>query len=332
MKCNFRIAFANLLAASIFLSLIGCKKDVSSLSKLDVERSVPVIAATYPAKYFDNVNKLIRQGKNYYSFENLPGWKVVDEPTMPKKSDATYRTSADGDESDAFVEYDESEMIPYYYYGSEAEENQYFPGSYPDAEDLLYPNYYYNNGYYSQIVGNDFTMNYGGEIVPRAHDMTVYKTGTFTKRNVYIQVRLHFLYARISNGSGNVKFTYAVVPSDKGTYWVTGTKMGELDESAKTFAFNLDKTGYGDFLGSEIKETRTVIYSVEGSMKVSSNVNVGAFQVGAELGAGFTINSATHTYTYYTIQGTIEMPSEGMFTTPTYQINFSGNSFGIAKE
>jgi hypothetical protein len=108
--------------------------------------------------------------------------------------------------------------------------------------------------------------------------------------------------------------------------------MGELDESNKFFRFDVTRDGDGDYEGHELNEKRSLIFSVNGSMKISADVNLEVFKIGTELGAGFVIQSTTYTYTYYNVQGTITLDKENLIGSPSYQMNTEFMSTGMQKE
>lgn len=70
------------------------------------------------------------------------------------------------------------------------------------------------------------------------------------------------------------------------------------------------------------EETRTAVYSTTGNIKISTNLNLGAFQAGAEFGAGFTISSAAYTYNQYSMNADGEIWIEGS----TYGYNMPPNT------
>jgi hypothetical protein len=334
IKTNFSVSALSVLAFSILFSISGCKKETSPPQ--EPERIAPAAAltsvtATYPVKYFDTVNKLIRQGKNYTSFQSLPGWQIINTETKSIKSNELFRTA---DDSEAFTSYDQDDYSPRYINeylypnGNDIEEWPYSPGTQPQAEQTLYS----DQVVVSQGSGfeADGIMSWSWYYVPKPKLMVLYKHATFTKRDVSLRIMFQFVYVRI-DASGSTKYYYSPI-NYPFNYFVTGTKMGEIDESNPSLYSNLTRDGYGEFSGAGISEKRTIIYSVQGSMKVSANVNLGAFQVGGELGAGFTITSASHTYTHYSVSGTVVLEQENYVTTPSYQMNFSPQSFGVQKE
>lgn len=59
-------------------------------------------------------------------------------------------------------------------------------------------------------------------------------------------------------------------------------------------------------------EKRTIIRSTTGEVKISTNAKVEAFQVGTELGTGFTIQSASNIYNQYSMSATGQIQIEAL--------------------
>lgn len=339
MKTNFRLGVLGLL--SIFASITSCKKDLGSSEKLNMDEQPSTldrskeITATYSSKYFDTVSNLIRQRKNYASFQNIPGWSIINPGLKSESSSQLYRTSES--ESEAFIEsevgtFEEPTDYSNFWLadnGNNIREWQYLPGYYPGAEQVIFGDWSFSN----VLLVGDPTMSWMYNPVPKPHNMVVYKTRRFDTRQVWMEVELPFLYIKyLKDQSGVRSFKYAMLDNYRGTFHLTGTKMGEINESSKYFSFILDKDGYGEFSGGEVSEKRTLIVSTTGSSKVSTSINLEGFQAGVEIEEGFTISSASHTYSYYSCQGTIVLDKESYFNQPDCQINWTSRMFGLQIE
>jgi hypothetical protein len=207
--------------------------------------------------------------------------------------------------------------------------------------DDIYSTFNFGVGIYPFLFGNgsivtnpfgDFKTNneYSAPVFRIGH---IIATQGFTRRAVQMTIYVPYRYSvQFSQYTGTFKFIYAPVTDLTGSgnapiFGISGSKMGEVSGTVYGDV-SLDPTGWFAFSGSGLSEKRTKIYSTQGTVKVSTNVNVSAFQIGAELGTGFTISSASNCYNSYYTDGTGQLSASGTEQRPTYSISWTGYSMG----
>jgi hypothetical protein len=167
----------------------------------------------------------------------------------------------------------------------------------------------------------------------------IVSTQGFTKRNVSMTIYVPYRYGvQYSKYTGLFKFIYgsAADMTPTGTssiFGLSGSKMGEVSENVYG-SVDLDPGGFFAFYGNGHTEKRTAIISTTGQVKMSANVNLNAFPIGATLGAGaevggsFTISSVDNAFNLYYVSGYGNLSTSGNSQRPTYTITWNGISVG----
>lgn len=85
-----------------------------------------------------------------------------------------------------------------------------------------------------------------------------------------------------------------------GPYWGTYT-------ASQSPAYVQGISNHSANVHAQGTEVRTEVRSVQGNIKISTEADLALFQVGTEMGAGFTIQSANNIYNQYVLNGTFSI-------------------------
>lgn len=153
------------------------------------------------------------------------------------------------------------------------------------------------------------------------HKKTVYSRFqqdlTFAIRGNVIEVVVPFqfdwgIYANAgTNTISNVRMFTPIQLLPVGAYWGTvtpgTTQYINSGPGSNPYGQSASISAYAN-----AQEIRTQIFSTTGEAKISTNANIGAFQIGAELSAGFTIQSVINIYNQYSMNAHGQIWIEGI--------------------
>jgi hypothetical protein len=165
----------------------------------------------------------------------------------------------------------------------------------------------------------------------------------FVVRGNTIQVVVPFTYdlgILADAGTNTITNLRAFTPVQilpTGSYWGTVTQGATWYVNGGAGADSYEQSAGIDAYGSA-QEVRTYLRSVQGGAQISTNANVGAFTIGAQLSANFTIQSATNTYNQYSMNAdgyiyiqAITYGGYGSIPTSQFQGTISADDYGILR-
>lgn len=118
-----------------------------------------------------------------------------------------------------------------------------------------------------------------------------------------------------------LNFSYGVTVSTSGSFVLAGISPGSPAVQILPVGANWgtvtqissSMNGNGSALGAfaHAQEERTQIWSQNLTFKISTNINVEAFQIGGEMGAGFTIQKVNNIYNQYDLTAQLSIYATG---------------------
>ena len=194
-----------------------------------------------------------------------------------------------------------------------------------EGEEDTWDAFYVEGGSQWDQVDVPFDVNPYDYVGTRAYNGIYRENQTFAIRGNQIIASIPFVVTcaldinswypvKISKGIGN---QLQILPINGGWGTVTQTTAnnwldGETDQAG---------------IHAEAQEVRTKVTSTTGAVKISTTADISVFKVGAELSAGFTIQTAENIYNQYTMDGVVMVTVQGYgtvgppFITPYGQIH-----------
>jgi hypothetical protein len=191
-----------------------------------------------------------------------------------------------------------------------------------DGTDYFYnPLANYNGDYDIDPWGGGVSNKYINFVVMR---------GFFPRRGNTIKVVVPFTY--FESGGGAFKddnYSGRTVPS----LALEGNFLGDVDQNYY-LTWNIQNPtrrsnpAYGNSSGG-LMETRTVLKSTDGRIKLVSTFKGGLVEVGGEAEAGFTVSSKYNSTTSYDFTATFDITINSFTEPPTIHYNLGGTCNGI---
>lgn len=188
-----------------------------------------------------------------------------------------------------------------------------FVASYPDGDD---PGYYpYSDGTYIY----DYTSN---QFYHEKFINIVKLSGYLPRRGIDFNVRIPY-YFYFKNGAAGAATQY---PSDLSNYnkwiYIVGDKLGDFSTGYIVWnIFNTEpyKNPVTGSVDGSIQEYRTVLVSIQGSVKLVGSIAGAGMSVGAEVESGFTLGSKYNSTTLYDFTGAFTIECREWFNKPLHK-------------
>ena len=116
--------------------------------------------------------------------------------------------------------------------------------------------------------------------------------------------------------------------------WVEGNKLGDFDNGNFYLTYNIQNPAreHNPVIGNSeggTQETRTVVFALEGKMKIMGKIEGAGIEVGAELEAGFTVSSKYNSTSIYQYVANFDITINRFPDRPTIHYNLGGTCSGI---
>ncbi len=296
---SFRfLLFRILIAAIVILFISSCQKYQSGIA-MPTKRDENAITAAkknlmvrYNGEYYDSIVSLSKRSPNGIDLNLIPKW----DPNRVLSGNTPIMHSSLSEEEGASVL---AEDNTHYF---ETSTDVLFGGEQADGYNAYwnfdlwdFDNQQDYEAWVSAAIDGYLQTAYHGHF-------SIY--GEFSGRNIAYHVIVPTKYYKIPVGVYGYKYKF-LATDRPAQFQILGGALGQIQYGPVFNDFyptNPTINSTGSLHGSAT-ETRTKIMSVDGKSKFSADLNLAAFTAGGELGAGFTIQSATHSIGTYELEG-----------------------------